>query len=50
MSRSDDGDEDFNFVMAGLDPAIHVLLLGAKDVDTRDKPGYDAAGYGEVLT
>jgi hypothetical protein len=27
--------------MAGLDPAIHVLLLVDKDVDTRDKPGHD---------
>ena len=25
--------------MAGLDPAIHVLLCAAKNVDTRDKPG-----------
>ena len=32
------------FVMAGLDPAIHVLLLPIqrkKDVDARDKPGHD---------
>jgi hypothetical protein len=29
--------------MAGLDPAIHVLLhRHAKDVDARDKPGHDA--------
>jgi hypothetical protein len=30
--------------MAGLDPAIHVLLLEwstKKDVDARDKPGHD---------
>jgi len=28
--------------MAGLVPAIHVLLLrNEKDVDTRDKPGHD---------
>jgi hypothetical protein len=28
--------------MAGLDPAIHVLLtLEEKDVDARDKPGHD---------
>jgi hypothetical protein len=28
--------------MAGLDPAIHVFLaVVAKDVDARDKPGYD---------
>jgi hypothetical protein len=33
------------FVMAGLVPAIHVLLLSAqKDVDARDKPGHDGAG------
>ena len=29
-------------VMAGLVPAIHVLLLTDKDVDARDKPGHDA--------
>jgi hypothetical protein len=30
------------FVMAGLDPAIHVFLFrGPKDVDARDKPGHD---------
>jgi hypothetical protein len=29
-------------VMAGLVPAIHVLLFErAKDVDARDKPGHD---------
>jgi hypothetical protein len=34
--------EDFVSVMAGLVPAIHVLLTAAlKDVDTRDKPGHD---------
>jgi len=28
--------------MAGLDPAIHVLLArSVKDVDARDKPGHD---------
>jgi hypothetical protein len=27
--------------MAGLDPAIHVLLAAKKDVDARDKPGHD---------
>jgi hypothetical protein len=27
--------------MAGLVPAIHALTSGSKDVDTRDKPGYD---------
>jgi hypothetical protein len=32
-------------VMAGLDPAIHVLLLqlNKKDVDARDKHGHDGA-------
>jgi hypothetical protein len=31
-----------NIVMAGLVPAIHVLLVeGTKDVDARDKPGHD---------
>jgi hypothetical protein len=27
--------------MAGLVPAIHVLSIGEKDVDARDKPGHD---------
>jgi hypothetical protein len=27
--------------MAGLDPAIHVLTRGTKDVDARDKRGHD---------
>jgi hypothetical protein len=27
--------------MAGLDPAIHVLMQGKQDVDARDKPGHD---------
>ena len=27
--------------MAGLIPAIHVLLCGNEDVDARDKPGHD---------
>jgi hypothetical protein len=27
--------------MAGLDPAIHALPLGSKNVDARDKPGHD---------
>ncbi len=27
--------------MAGLDPAIHVLLWEKQDVDTRDKRGHD---------
>ena len=30
-----------NFVMAGLDPAIHDLRCASKDVDARDKPGHD---------
>src|SRR2546421_4576176 len=34
------------FVMAGLDPAIHVLLAFLKVVDARDKHGHD----GEVCT
>ena len=29
------------FVMAGLVPAIHVLLDGCKDVDARHKAGHD---------
>jgi hypothetical protein len=29
------------FVMAGLDPAIHVLREQKKDVDARDKRGHD---------
>ncbi|TWA98523.1 hypothetical protein FBZ96_105200 [Bradyrhizobium stylosanthis] len=28
-------------VMAGLVPAIHVLLCATKNVDARDKPGHD---------
>jgi hypothetical protein len=28
--------------MAGLDPAIHALLYGAKDVDARLKAGHDS--------
>jgi len=28
-------------VMAGLVPAIHVLLCGAKDVDARHRAGHD---------
>jgi hypothetical protein len=27
--------------MAGLDPAIHVLMLRTKDVDARDRRGHD---------
>ena len=30
-----------HIVMAGLDPAIHVLLRSTKNVDARDKPGHD---------
>ena len=30
-----------DFVMAGLVPAIHVLLLLVKDVDARHKAGHD---------
>jgi hypothetical protein len=30
-----------SLVMAGLVPAIHVLLKFSKDVDARDKPGHD---------
>jgi hypothetical protein len=29
------------FVMAGLVPAIHVFLVGTKDVDARLKAGHD---------
>jgi hypothetical protein len=29
-------------VMAGLDPAIHVLASNKKDVDARVKPAHDA--------
>jgi hypothetical protein len=30
------------FVMAGLDPGIHVFrAVSAQDVDARDKPGHD---------
>jgi hypothetical protein len=46
--------------MAGLVPAIHVLLLRAglekthaeilQDVDGRDKPGHDGDGVAEVGT
>jgi hypothetical protein len=30
--------------MAGLDPAIHVCLVGDKDVDARHKAGHDDLG------
>ncbi len=33
--------------MAGLVPAIHVLSIGAKNVDARDKPGHDGVGLSE---
>jgi hypothetical protein len=36
---------DLSFVMAGLVPAIHVLL-STKDVDARHKAGHDG---GEVV-
>jgi hypothetical protein len=32
------------FVMAGLDPAIHVYLDGNKDMDARHKAGHDDLG------
>jgi hypothetical protein len=31
----------FSFVMAGLVPAIHVLLFGPEDVDARHEAGHD---------
>jgi hypothetical protein len=31
----------FDFVMAGLVPAIHVFRAGTKDVDARHKAGHD---------
>jgi hypothetical protein len=34
----------FDLVMPGLVPGIHVVFLGAQDVDGRDKPGHDALG------
>jgi len=36
--------------MAGLVPAIHVLLLGTKDVDARDKPGHDGVSGDKMTT
>ncbi len=33
------------FVMPGLAPGIHVLVAGWKNVDGRDKPGHDGAGF-----
>jgi hypothetical protein len=36
--------------MAGLDPAIHVLLIvSQKDVDARVKPGHDQEKSPELL-
>ncbi|SHH71575.1 hypothetical protein SAMN05443248_5833 [Bradyrhizobium erythrophlei] len=32
---------NYKGVMAGLVPAIHVLLSASEDVDARDKPGHD---------
>src|SRR3954471_8219398 len=34
----------FSHVMAGLVPAIHDLVLCAKDVDARHKAGHDESG------
>jgi hypothetical protein len=34
--------------MAGLDPAIHVLAAGKKDVDARHKAGHDEAKSHQV--
>ena len=37
-------ESDFQLVMAGLVPAIHVFVSHKKqDVDARDKPGHDEA-------
>jgi hypothetical protein len=37
-------------VMAGLVPAIHVLVLqSSKDVDARDKRGHDAGAAGPLF-
>ncbi|MGA8315227.1 MAG: hypothetical protein WB768_05140, partial [Bradyrhizobium sp.] len=33
-----------NIVMAGLDPAIHVLAQGKEGVDARHKAGHDGRG------
>ncbi len=32
--------------MAGLVPAIHVLLVGSKDVDARHEAGHDGGEIG----
>jgi hypothetical protein len=31
--------------MAGLVPAIHVLVANKEDVDARDKPGHDGVQF-----
>ncbi len=36
------------FVMAGLDPAIHVFNRNKQDVDARDKRGHDGDGFARV--
>jgi len=36
----------FHIVMAGLVPAIYVLLPANPDVDARDKPGHDELSSG----
>jgi hypothetical protein len=40
------GTHPFEFVMAGLVPAIHVLIFKKKDVDARHKAGHDGAWKG----
>ena len=40
-ARKKHGAATTTFVMAGLDPAIHVSPRGTKDVDARDKRGRD---------
>jgi hypothetical protein len=37
------------FVMAGLVPAIHALLLWIKDVDARHKAGHDGKPRTKVM-
>jgi hypothetical protein len=34
--------------MAGLDPAIHVLIASTKDVDARHKAGHDEREFREI--
>jgi hypothetical protein len=36
--------------MAGLVPAIHVLLIATKDVDARHKAGHDGYERAALLT